>query len=127
MSVVSTDRIVSALVRGEQRYVIVTDGEQLDAALATIFRWVLDPELSLTAGDGAKLVSGLRTSFGLPADEAWRARIDRAAVLAKQQLRRQQADPPKGNAMDVICWIVWGVFAAIAVVWSLLCLDAFGR
>jgi hypothetical protein len=53
------DRIVSALIKNGERFVIVCEVRQLPAALATLRRWAEDETLNFSYDDCAKMSVGL--------------------------------------------------------------------
>jgi hypothetical protein len=53
------DRIVSALIKNGERFVIVCEVRQLPAALATLRRWAEDETINFSYDDCAKMSVGL--------------------------------------------------------------------
>ena len=49
------DICVTALVRGKQKFIVLTKPSRLDEALAVIERWKNDPEIPLSESDAEQL------------------------------------------------------------------------
>lgn len=54
-----TERLVTAIVKGQERYIVLCDESSVCKAVETIARWACDDELSLTIQDAHAMIDSL--------------------------------------------------------------------